>query len=326
MIFIDAMNFASFDLNLLKVLDALLATGSATEAGRRIGLSQPAVSAALGRLRHALGDPLFVRQGRQLVPSDYAAGLAEPLRHLLEEAEGLLAGPERFEPAQAEATFKISGSDFFAEMLMPDLAAHLQREAPGIRVQLVDLVPDSYIDTLDRYQVDMALIPEMPFPNWVAHRRLFRSSFIAIARRDHPTLARAGIAPGATIPLDLFCDLPHVLFSPEGKLRAMGDAALAAVGRQRRVAMTMPVFSGVYHAVARSDMIALLPRQLAERMAPRVGLALYDPPMPIDPAEIVMIWHRRATQTPAHRWLRDQIAALMAPLDEVPEGREAGPD
>ncbi|MCE0505536.1 LysR family transcriptional regulator [Roseivivax sp. GX 12232] len=316
------MNFASFDLNLLRVLDALLETASTTAAGRRIGLSQPAVSAALSRLRHALDDPLFLRQGRRLVPTDYAEGLRAPLRALLEETERLLIPPAGFDPARAEASFKISGSDFFAEMLMPELADHIARQAPGVRVQLVDLVPESYIDTFDRYQVDLALIPEIAFPDWIAHQHLFRSDFVTIARQGHARLARAGIAPGEVLPIDLFCDLPHVLFSPEGNLRAMGDAALAEVGRSRRVAMTMPVFSGVYTAVARSEMIALIPAQLARRVAPRVGLEIYRPPMPIAPARISMIWHRRATLSPPHQWLRDQIAGLMAPLDP---GAELGP-
>lgn len=310
------MNFASFDLNLLRVLDALLATGSTTEAGNRVGLSQPAVSAALGRLRHALNDPLLVRQGRQLVPTVYAQNLRDPLHSLLREAEVLLSASGEFDPSRATESFKLSGSDFFAEMLMPQLADHVSRHAPGMRVQLVDLVPDSYIDTLDRYQVDIALIPEMTFPNWIDHQRLFVSSFVTIAKKKHPRLRRAGVAPGDVIPLDLFCDLQHVLFSPEGNLKAMGDAALAKVGRERRVAMTLPVFSGVYNAVAQSELIALIPRQLAERMAPRVGLDIFLPPMPVATAAIAMIWHKRATASPAHRWLRDQIAALMAPLNQ----------
>jgi DNA-binding transcriptional LysR family regulator len=201
-------------------------------------------------------------------------------------------------------------------MLMPQLADHLSRYAPGMRVQLVDLVPDSYIDTLDRYHVDLALIPEIAFPDWIDHERLFLSTFVAIARKGHERLARAAIAPGQTIPIDLFCDMQHVLFSPEGKLTAMGDAALARVGRTRRVAMTMPVFSGVYNAVAQSDLIALIPSQLARRMADRVGFEIYQAPMPIPSAVIAMIWHRRATQTPAHRWLREQIALLMKPMDD----------
>lgn len=309
------MNFKTLDLNLLRVLDALLDTGSTTEAGRHIGLSQPAVSAALRRLREALDDPLLIRHGRRLSPTDYALSIRDPLRNILEETEALLANPTEFDPARAEGAFKLSGSDFFAEMLMPDLADRVARLAPRMRVQLVDLVPDSYVDTIERYKVDMALIPDAPFPDWAEDARLFASPFVTIARRDHPRLRRAGLASGDTIPIDLFCDLLHVLFSPEGKLQAMGDAALAAVGRQRRVAMTMPVFSGVYNAVARSDMVALIPQQLAERMAPRVGLDLYRAPMAIEPAIIKMVWHKRSTRNPAHRWLREQITGLMAEID-----------
>lgn len=310
------INLLTFDLNLLKVLDALLETGSLTETGKRIGLTQPAVSAALGRLRHALGDPLMIRHGRRMVPTDFAADLRDPLRAQMVALERILSGPGAFDPARARARFRLSGSDFFAELLMPQLADHVARLAPGITVQLVDLVADRYIDTLDRYQVDIALIPETPFPDWVDYRRMFLSPFVAIARADHPRLRRAGLAPGDTIPLDLFCDLGHVLFSPEGKTQAMGDAALARVGRKRKVVMTMPVFSGIYNSVAESDLVALMPVQLARRMAPKVGIAIYDPPMPIEPAPICMAWHKRSTENPTHQWMRDQIMALMTPLGE----------
>ncbi len=308
------MNLYSFDLNLLKVLDALLSEGSTVKAGARIGLSQPAVSAALGRLRHALGDELFLRRGQGLEPTDFARGLALPLRAALDGLEAMLSGPGVFDPATAEAGFRVSGSDFFAEMLMPQLADRVSRLAPRMRVHLVDLVPDSYVDTLERYEVDIALIPATDLPDWVEARPVFRSDFSVIARAGHPRLAR--LAPGGQVPLDLFCDLGHVLFSPEGNLRAMGDAALARVGRRRRVVTTMPVFSGVYRAVAESDLIALIPKQLAERIAPVAGVEIYRPPMRIEPALIVMIWHRRASATPAHRWLRDLIADILLPLNE----------
>ncbi|OWU86127.1 LysR family transcriptional regulator [Oceanicola sp. 22II-s10i] len=309
------MNLSGFDLNLLKVLDALLAEGSTVRAGNRAGLSQPAVSAALSRLRHAFNDPLFVRKGRGLEPTDFARSLETPLRETLERIEDMLAGPGAFDPGTAELSFKLSGSDFFAEMLMPGLGDHVGRVAPRMRVQLVDLVPDNYIDTLERYQVDMALIPRMTFPDWVDHRVIFNSTFTTIARRGHPALAEAGIADGDPIPMDLFCTLNHVLFSPEGRLQAMGDAALHKVGRKRTVAMTLPVFSGVYRAVAGSDLIALIPTALARRVAPAAGLTCHAPPMPVDAATICIVWHRRSTNNPAHRWLREQIAALTRPLD-----------
>jgi len=309
------INIRTFDLNLLRVLDALLQDGSTTGAARRLGLSQPAVSAALGRLRVALNDPLFFRQGQRLEATDRARALEEPVRKILDQAGAIVQGPAAFDPSRSADRFRISGSDFFAETLMPPLVDLLERQAPGMRVHLVDLVPDNYLDTLEKYEVDLAMIPDMQMPGWIEAQPLFRSDFVVIARTGHPRLLRANVQPGATIPMDLFCDLGHVLFSPEGNERALGDAALAAVGRERRVVTTMPVFSGVYRAVAGSDLIALLPSRLAQRVARTAGLEVCLPPMTVPRAQLMMIWHRRHGANPAHRWLRARIAQIMAPLD-----------
>ena len=315
MIRIHHMNLSGFDLNLLKVLDALMQEGSTVRTGERIGLSQPAVSAALGRLRASLDDPLFVRHGQRLEPTDYARSLERPLRETLDRIETLISGPETFDPATAIESFKLSGSDFFAEMLMPELGDRLSRIAPGIRLQLVDLVPDNYVGILQNFEVDLALIPQLDHPNWIDWQPMFRSGFVMIARRGHDRLERANVAPGDVVPIDLFCDLGHILFSPEGKLKAMGDAALARVGRERRVVMTMPVFFGVARAVAESDHVALMPEQMAGKLKDSLGLDLYLPPMKIPKPVLGMIWHKRATNAPAHRWLRQQISELMEPLD-----------
>jgi DNA-binding transcriptional LysR family regulator len=309
------VNLNTFDLNLLRVLDAMLRDHSTVRAAARLGLSQPAVSAALQRLRDALGDDLFFRKGQGLEATHYALSLQTPLRETLDRIEGILAGPGAFDPLSCIESIRLSGSDFFAEMLMPKLAEYLQKASPGMRVHLVDLVADSYVDTLDRYEVDIALIPDIPLPDWVDSQPVFRSCFVVIARKGNSRLARAGIKPMDVIPIDLFCDLGHVLFSPEGNAKAMGDAALARVGRSRRVVMTMPVFSGVYRAVSGSDLIALLPIQLAREVAPLVGLEMYVPPMPVKPAQLCMIWHRRNAASPTHIWLRRQIAERLAPLD-----------
>lgn len=321
------MNLANFDLNLLRVLDALLREQSTVRAGKRVGLSQPAVSSALGRLRHLLNDPLFVREGQRIVPTAYAASLELPLRRILDDLESLLSGAEDFDPARVEQTFKLSGSDFFAEMLMPPLASVLSRVAPGVRVQLVDLVPDSYVESLEKNGIDLAFLPdEGAFPAWSDSVSAFCSPFVMIARKGHPALEHAGVKPGDIVPVDLFCDLGHVVFSPEGRLKAMGDAALARIGRERRVAMTMPVFGGICSAVSDSDFVALLPAQFARKMATRLGLAIYAPPMPIAPAAIHMVWHRRNTTHPAHRWLREMVLALLSRLsgEEGPETEEGG--
>lgn len=309
-------NLRTFDLNLLRVLDALLQDCSTVKAGERLGLSQPAVSAALGRLRAALGDELFFRRGRALEPTHYALSLKDPLGQTLDRLEALIHGPDAFDPATSDSGFRVSGSDFFAELLMPRLAERLQMLAPRMRVHLVDLVPDSYVDTLDRYEVDLAIVPATSLPDWVESRPVFRSGFSVIARKDHPRLGREGLSDGDVIPIDLFCDLGHVLFSPEGNSRAMGDAALAKVGRERRVVMTMPIFSGVYRAVAGSDLIALLPTALAHHVARAAGLRIFRAPMAVPTAQLCMIWHRRYSASAGHAWLRDQIAEVLAPLDE----------
>ncbi|SMX50113.1 LysR family transcriptional regulator [Maliponia aquimaris] len=307
------MNFATFDLNLLRVLDALFRDGSTVKAGARLGLSQPAVSGAQGRLRHALCDPLFVRQGNRLVPTSHAETLRDGLADELARIEALLAPPQAFDPATAEGSFRIAGSDFFAELLMPRLGALLSREAPGLRAQLVDLVPQDYVASLEHYPADLALIPDTPLPGWIAHQPLFRSPFVVIARAGHPALD--GLEEGSTMPMDTFCALSHVLFSPEGNLSAMGDAALARVGRARRVAMTVPVFSGVCRVVAASELIALVPLQLARAVAASLGLRVFTPPMPLPPAQIVGIWHRRADSAPLARWMRTQVFALLQELE-----------
>jgi len=306
-------NLSTFDLNLLRVLDALLREGSTVGAGRRLGLSQPAVSAALGRLRHALGDPLFVRQGQGLVPTGFAAGLEEPVRAVLEDLEGVLAGPREFDPARAQLDFRISGTDFFAVMLMPALGARLQRQAPGVRVQLLDLVPDNYVHALEGRNVDLALLPERPFPAWIAHEALFHAEFAVIARHGHPALAKAGVGPGDVVPIELFCALDHVLCSPDGHFHGLGDVALAREGRSRRVVMSLPVFEGVLQVVAATDMIALLPRDLAERRADACGVAVHAPPVAIASPLLCMIWHRRHSSEPAHQWLRGTVRDILIP-------------
>ncbi|WP_170340203.1 LysR family transcriptional regulator [Ruegeria arenilitoris] len=307
------MNFATLDLNLLRVLDAILTAGSTTKAGERLGVSQSAVSNALNRLRHALGDDLFVRRGNQLVPTDFAVSIKDGLREELNRLESLLSRNDDFDPRQASETFKIAASDFFAELLMPGLGGVLNRKAPKMVAQLVDLVPENYVESLERYNADLALIPDTDAPDWISREVLFRSSFMVVGRVDNPFLVQ--IEDGAELPMETFCALSHVLFSPEGKLAAMGDAALAKVGRKRHVAMTLPVFSGVCRVVSASDLVALVPSQLARKFAPEFGLKVLAPPFEIEPVNIIAIWHRRSDENPMAKWMRQQVFDLLKPLD-----------
>ncbi|MCV2881744.1 LysR family transcriptional regulator [Actibacterium sp. XHP0104] len=309
------MNLSGFDLNLLRVLDALLREGSTVRAGQRIGLSQPAVSAALGRLRHALGDPLFVRQGQRLVATDFARSLEAPLTDILGQLEALLAGPPAFDPATARHRFRISGADFFSQLLMPHLADALSRLAPGIKIQMTNIHPGEEYHALEDPSVDLALLPETRFPDWLEHEQVLESRLVVIARQGNAHLAGAGIAPGHGIPLDLFCGIGQILFSPDGSLRGLSDTVLDQIGRTRDVVMTMPAFVGVCNAVAQSDFIALVPHQVAHHMAGPLGLDIYPPPFEIPPIPLHMGWHRRLTGAPPQIWLRRQVKDALHRLD-----------
>ena len=303
------MNFATFDLNLLKVLNALFQEGSTVKASERLGLSQPAVSSALSRLRHALNDPLFIRQGNKLVSTDYAESIRHGLQAELERLEVFLAPAAKFDPASAEGAFKISGSDFFADLLMPALGDLLNKKAPGIKAQLVDLVPDNQVENITNCHADLALVPKTDLPDWISGESLFEAPFVVIARDGNPGIAE--LKSGDIMPFDVFCSLPHVLFSPEGNLTGMGDAALEKVGRRRNVVMTVPVFSGVCRVVGGSDLIALLPAQLARTVELEYGLKVFQPPMRIEPAHIIGIWHKRSDTSPLAVWMRAQIFGLL---------------
>jgi DNA-binding transcriptional LysR family regulator len=311
------MNFATFDLNLMRVLDALLREQSTVKAAQKLNLSQSAVSSALSRLRHALDDQLFVRRGNRLVPTDYAQNITLPLREELDRLEALFAQPKSFDPADEHMSFRIAASDFFAELLMPILANEMAKTAPHIKPQLIDLVPNRYIQTVEQGSSDLALIPDEPVGNWAEKEVLFHSAFAVIARRNHPTLQKANIQAGEMMPLEMFCDLRHALFSPEGNTSAMGDAALVKLNRTRQVGMTLQVFSGVCRVVSESDMIALIPWQLGQKWADQMQLDIFVPPMHIPIVKIVGVWHKRSTNNPAHRWVRDQIFAEMKKLDAV---------
>ncbi len=301
------MNFAAFDLNLLRVFDALMRERSVTRAGALIGLSQPAVSNALGRLRHALNDELFVRRGNDMVPTPRAEALAEHVREALAELEQALYGDTRFDPSHADRIFTLMGADFFATLLMPDLAEHVARLAPRIALRMVDSASGDVERLLRENVIDVALESPSDMPEWISQQRLFCSPFAVIAAQSHERLRKAGVKPGAVIPLDIYCSLPHALRSIDGSMSGLVDEALHKVGAARRVMLTLPNFHGIARAVARGRLIAAVPVEFANAVAKGLDLAIYRPPVEVPPPEMRMYWHKRHDRNPAHRWLREQV-------------------
>ncbi len=308
------MHFNALDLNLVRVFDALVRERSATRAGDRIGLSQPAVSAALSRLRHAFNDQLFVRRGNDMVPTPRAEALAPLARAALAQIERMVAPPD-FRPADLERTFTLMGSDFVSILIMPDLARRIATIAPRVLLRLRDTAIGDVPRMLREDLIDLAIEPTIPDrPELVSSQDAFSSPFALLAARGHPALTAAGLAPGDAVPLDLFCQLRHALRSVDGTATGLVDRTLQVHGRSRDVALTVPHFQGVALAVAQSDLVAALPAQFAEAMTKSLAVEVYSLPFPVDAPTIQLLWHTRHDEDAAHRWLRqtmlDTIAAL----------------
>jgi DNA-binding transcriptional LysR family regulator len=313
------MNLNSLDLNLVRVFDALMQERSVTRAGEKIGLSQPAVSAALNRLRHALGDQLFIRRGNEMIATPRAEELGELARSALTHVERMLQAGRSIDLSRLERTFTLMGADFFSTLFMPALARRVAVQAPGVRLRLLDSARGDVARLLADDAIDMALERPLDVPDWVSSVTLFHSPFVLIAAADNSALA--ALEEGQTMPLEVFCALPHALRSIDGTMSGMVDQALAATGRRRQVMLALPHFHAVALAVAASDHIAAIPVQFARAVREMMGLRIFETPFPVPPPEIKLYWHARHDGDAAHQWLRHVVVATCQELglDEAVE-------
>jgi DNA-binding transcriptional LysR family regulator len=304
-------DLTGFDLNLLRVFAVLMRERSVTRAGERLAMSQPAVSAALARLRHALDDRLFVRRGNDMVPTKRAEDLLGPVQDALDRLDAALQGRVAYDPAKAERTYTLLGSDYFSLLLMPELSRRIAGLAPGVRLRLVDFGQAAVERLLQEDTIDLVVEGPLELPRWVSRELLFRSPFAVVAPPGLPALVEAGTAPGEAFPIDAFCVLPHALRTISGGMSGYTDEALAKLGRSRRVTLAVPHFHAVLLAVARGGMIGVVPRSFAAAFAPSLGLCTYAPPIPMPSPEIAMYWHERHDRAPAQRWLRRQVVEAL---------------
>lgn len=306
---IDPMNIASLDLNLLRVFNALMQERSVTRAGERIGLSQPAVSSALNRLRHLVGDQLFIREGNNMVPTPRALALGPAIRDAMASIDTILSEQALFDPRTAVRAFRILGSDYFSTMLMPVLSRRVLLQAPMVLLQFLDGGPRAMPHVLSEGTIDLALSPPVDIPEWATFQFLFKSRLVLAAKEGDPALA--GIEPGSVVPMDVFCGLPQAICSTDGGLSTATDSALARLGRKRRVCLTMPHFHALALAIAEGHVVGSLPVQFARATAMSHGIALYELPVGGEELDMGMYWHRRYDSDSAHAWLREQVRAVL---------------
>lgn len=298
------MNLDAMDLNLLRVLDALLSERHVTRAARRLGLSQPATSHALSRLRSALGDPLFVRTPKGLAPTARAAELAGPLRSALAALEHVVAGGAAFDPKTARRTFHIATIDYGSFVTVPSLLEHVQREAPGIDLWVRAVREDPW-EQLASGDADVLLgpMPLTPTRASVHAKKLYDERFVCMVRKGHPR-ARKGLD------LETWASLSHVFVAPRGSPGGVVDQVLAEHGLSRRVALAVPHFLVAPHVVAGSDLVLTIGARVAAEFVKILPVRVFEPPVPIPGFAVNLVWHERNHHDPAQRWLREVIASL----------------
>ncbi len=301
------MNIAGVNLNLLPVLDALLTERSVSRAGARLGLSQPAVSNALGQLRALLGDPLLVRRANGMIPTERALALVQPVRAAMAAVEQSLVPPPPFDPATAARDFVIVTNDFVAFALLPRLLARLQREAPGVRLQVRAFQEHVVPPDLVRGDADLVLGFSRALPPGHHGTDLFGDHFVFIARKGHPRVH-------GRITLATYTKLAHVLVSHEPNARGIVDDALAQRGLSRQVVLRLSHFLLVPAVVAGTDYVAALSEAVARPFARTLPLQVLKMPLPVGTGTVRMIWHERTTGSPAHAWFRGLVQQVGAEL------------
>ncbi len=306
------VNFRTIDLNLLRVFDAVMAEGSLTRAASVLSMTQPAASHALKRLHDALGETLFVRSALGMKPTPKSQALWPAVRAALSGLQHALA-PATFDPRTDAVNFRVAMADATAALLAPPLVRAIQGGHAAANVRVLPLGTRDPRPLLELGQADLAvgyfreviaaLVAQGPDAT-LRHARLYETRYVCVMRRDHP-LARKKLT------LDTFCAAQHLGVSFSGRAQGPIDRALADIGRQRRLVLTVNQFFTAGRVVTQSDLLAVLP--LSFLAATGMTSKLVTRELPFDPGavHVEMVWHLRRDAEPAHRWLRDVLMSAV---------------
>ncbi|BEU98700.1 LysR family transcriptional regulator (plasmid) [Acidovorax sp. DW039] len=292
------MQLRQLDLNLLKAFDALMDERNVTRAAERLAVTQPAVSATLNRLREALGDPLFVRTQRGITPTERALALSAPIKRILADIEAVLQ-PQAFDPGTAKFTVTVSATDYALRAVVMPFIAELRPLAPNVRVAVIQAHGPELLDRMERGELDLALITPQMAPPDVHVRPLFDERYVCVLREGHPAAAQDALT------LDTFCELDHGIVSLQGGgFSGPTDDALARLGLQRQVKVSVPSFGMLLDLVRSTNLAALVPERLLVGVT---GLTVRVPPLDVAGFTKVLAWHARTHADLRQRWVRDLL-------------------
>jgi DNA-binding transcriptional LysR family regulator len=299
------MDLQQIDLNLMVAFQALMTERSVSGAAVRLGISQPAMSSTLGRLRALLEDELFVRSGRAMLPTSRAEQLNSQISQALGQISAALEPPAPFDPRTSRRVFNVSGGDYATMVILPRLAACLAEKAPMVDLRFRFVEKDVVVELLDTGALDMALGVFPNPPKRLGLQTLLEEKFVCVARRDHP-----GLSTGMT--LKTFLELPHLLVTERGDATGAVDEALARQGHERRVALTVPHVLVVPSVLTSSNLIATVGARAGRLFAQTAPLMVFDVPVPLSPWRLAMLWSRQKAGDLGFAWLRDVMSRIGA--------------
>ncbi|MCG6656983.1 LysR family transcriptional regulator [Halomonas campisalis] len=304
------LNFRSIDLNLLPVFAAVVEEGQLARAAERLGMSQPAVSAALKRLRLTVGAPLFSRSRAGLSPTPLAQELYQRISQGLSVLAEALDPEQVFDPTRSDRDFRLVAGDYFDTLLLGRLIASLRRQQAPVTVQALPLRGE-WLTALLHADVDIVLDTVAIDDHRVNYVVISEDSPVVVARQDHPCIRDR-------ITLDDFFMAEHVVLPPRERGVLPLDQILADERwprRQRRIGVQVSQFTNQFAVVAESDLIATVPRRLAKHLAPSLGLQVMEFPISVPRVPIYLLWPKVLDHDPGHQWFREQLTEQVRLLD-----------
>lgn len=305
----DQALFDKIDLHLIRVLHTVLSERSVSRAAVRLGMHQPAVSASLKRLRELAGDPLLVRSGAGMVPTDAGLRMIEPSASILRAAEMLFSDARGFEPQTAATTFRVGAADYLDPQFLPQLVAQVKGQAPHAQIEIHPLTAASdYQAQLAQGEVDVVVGNWLKPPEELHLGKLFTDEIVCLVARDHPAARR-----GWTV--ESWLDAEHIAPTPTHPgARGVIDDHLEGLGLHRNITARCPHFGLLPQMVASTLLVLTTGRQFCERFIDRLPVAVLPCPVDFPPLVYYQLWHERTHASASGRWLRDRVKAVAAGL------------
>jgi DNA-binding transcriptional LysR family regulator len=299
-----SIELAQIDLNLLVAFEAIFEERSVTVAAQRIYLGQPAMSAALGRLRTLFNDELFIRVGREMRPTAKAQAIAPGIFAALHQVRQTLQSNQSFVPESDSHSFAIGSSDYMSFLLLPKLITHCQETAPHLNFRMIEFEKDLVGDLLEKGTVDLAIgvFPQPPRQSLCLP--LFEEYFVGIARRNHPALTQQPMT------IEVFANLSHALHTIRRDEIGAIDRVLAQHNLQRRVALTVPHMLVLPAIIASTDLITVIPARMAQYFSRIDEIEVFELPIKLSSWTVSMLWSQLSDNDEASRWLRQMLQSI----------------